>query len=340
MSNPAIRVVAYEQVELLDVTGPINVLTAAARLGGAYDVAIVADQPGPVTTAGGIALVASRAVSAITEPFDTLIVPGGIRASTVPDAIVAEPPRLARLARRVVGVCTGAMLLARVGLLTDRRATTHWAAYDALVASEGSCRVERGPIFVRDGNVWTSAGVTAGMDLALALVEEDHGAELALEVARWLVMYLRRPGGQRQFSAALAAQAVPQGPLADLVHWVHEHLEEDLSVPSLARRAAMSPRHFARVFAREVGTPPGAWVQHVRLEAAKRLLEGSPTPIKQIAARCGFSSSETFHRAFARAFGITPTAHRGRFTSSIGVLATPATSRAPQERLIESKASI
>jgi transcriptional regulator GlxA family with amidase domain len=214
-------------------------------------------------------------------------------------------------------VCTGAFVLAEAGLLDGRRATTHWEWCDALAARFPRVQVDRDPIFVRDGNVYTSAGVTAGMDLALALVEEDHGRALALEVARQMVLFLRRPGGQSQFSAALAAQSADREPLRDLQAWIAEDPGRDCSVPALARRVAMSPRNFARVFTREVGSTPGQFVERMRVEAARRRLEESADGVDNIASRCGFGTAETMRRAFLRTLRVPPSAYRSRFRATV-----------------------
>jgi transcriptional regulator GlxA family with amidase domain len=213
----------------------------------------------------------------------------------------------------VASVCSGAFLLAEAGVLAGRRATTHWESCDALARRHPDVEVDPDPIFVRDGNVLTSAGVTAGMDLALALVEDDHGPERALAVARQLVMYVRRPGGQSQFSAALRAQRAERRPLRELQAWVADHLDADLSVEALARRAAMSPRNFARAFAAEAGVTPARYVEEVRVEAARRLLEGTGRPVDGIAAACGFGSAETMRRAFLRTVHVPPSEYRKRF---------------------------
>ena len=315
MSNSAKRVVVlcFDGMELLDVAGPANVLTAAARLAPGianYDVQLAAVKRGPVRTGGGLELCAGHTLRGLRPPIDTLMVPGGFASG---QEVMPTLRRLAGQVRRVVGICTGALLLADAGLLVGRRAVTHWRACDELQRRAPDCDVDPDPIFVHDGMVWTSAGVTAGMDLALALVEQDHDAELALSVARWLVMYLRRPGGQSQFSAPLAAQAAQRGPIRKLVDWIPDHLRADLSVPALAQRASMSPRNFARVFADETGMTPAAWVQRVRLEAARSLLERTGPTVKEIAARAGFTSVETMHRAFRRELGSTPQQYRTRF---------------------------
>jgi transcriptional regulator GlxA family with amidase domain len=318
----SIAVVAYEGVQVLDVTGPLEVFAAADRerapRAPAYRGEILAPRAGPLRSQSGIRLVADRGLAAAREPFDTLIVAGGdaagIRAAAGEGGVVSWLRRAAPRARRLASVCSGAFLLAEAGLLDGRRATTHWNACGLLAQRYPRVRVESDPIFVRDGRVYTSAGVTAGMDLALALVEADLGRELALAVARRLVLFLKRPGGQSQFSAQLAAQIAQREPLRDLQAFVLEHPDEDLSVEALARRAAMSPRHFARVFAAEVGTPPGRWVERARVEAARRLLEESSAGVAAIAAACGFGSAETMRRAFLRCVRVGPASYRSRFS--------------------------
>jgi transcriptional regulator GlxA family with amidase domain len=213
-------------------------------------------------------------------------------------------------------VCSGAFLLGEAGLLDGRRATTHWALCDALQRRYSRSRVEPDPIFVRDGKVSTSAGVTAGMDLALELVEEDGGRDLALSVARWLVMFLRRPGGQSQFSVQLRSQVAERRGLRDLQTWIAEHLADDCSVPALARRAGMSPRNFARAFQREIGVTPAASVEAQRVEEARRLLETADLSVAEVAAACGFGRVETMHRAFRRGVRVSPGQYRRHFRAA------------------------
>ncbi len=222
----------------------------------------------------------------------------------------------ARRCRRVCSVCTGAFLLARAGLLDGRRATTHWAACAALARNYPSIEVDPDPIFVRDGNVYTSAGVTAGIDLALALVEEDLGRQAALDVARSLVLFVRRPGGQAQFSAGLAGQAAQRPGVRELQEWIADHLDGDLSVGALAERSFMSPRNFARVFAKEVGMTPAAYVEALRLERARVLLETTDLLLEEIAARCGFGTVETLRRTFGRRLHVSPSDYRDRFAGA------------------------
>lgn len=301
----------FDDVQALDVTGPAEVFSLAARSGAAdYRVEYLAD--GPVLTSAGLTLAPSRAGRG---PVDTLVVPGGlgVRAAVADGRLVRRVRRTAPRARRVASVCTGAFVLAEAGLLDGRRATTHWAACDALGRQFPRATVERDPIFVRDGSVYTSAGVTAGIDLALALVEEDCGADVALAIARNLVLFLKRPGGQAQFSRALAGQSARRPALRELQDWLPENLDADLSVEALARRACMSPRNFARAFTREVGQTPAAYVAQVRLERARTLLETTEIPVEEVARRCGFGTVESLRRTFSRRVTTTPSEYRSRF---------------------------
>jgi transcriptional regulator GlxA family with amidase domain len=317
MARRQVVIVGFPGVELLDVAGPISVFSAADRLlAGArgYAVELVAGSAGPLRTAAGVELVARRALRSVRGSVDTVLVGGGLLADVAAASGVAPAlARLSRRARRTGSVCTGAFLLGAAGLLRGRRVVTHWAACDQLRQRHPECRVETDPIFVRDGSLWTSAGVTAGLDLALALVEQDHGPALALEVARWFVMYLRRPGGQSQFSVPLGAQESSVGAIAALVVWIGENLRADLSVDALAERSAMSVRTFARAFRRETSTSPAAFVERARLEAARRALELTQRSVKEIAAATGFGTTETMHRAFRRSLGATPLQYRERF---------------------------
>jgi transcriptional regulator GlxA family with amidase domain len=230
------------------------------------------------------------------------------------EALLAWIVRAARRSRRVSSVCSGAYLLAAAGLLDGRRATTHWSECDRLASFFPAVTVEADPIFVRDGNMWTSAGVTAGMDLALALVEDDLGADAARQVARWLVLFVQRPGGQSQFSAQLAAQQPERDAFREVMAWMTDHLTADLSVAALAERAGMSTRNFARQFRDEVGTTPATYVETIRVEAARRLLESTDRTIDDIARACGFGTVETMHRTFKRNVRVTPGEYRRHFS--------------------------
>jgi transcriptional regulator GlxA family with amidase domain len=314
MGGRRVVVVVFPGVQGLDVTGPVEVFAAA----GAYDVSVVATRPGPLKTSSGLTLVPDNVTSRVRGPLDTLVVAGGdgTREALADRSLVDWVRRVAPRCRRVTSVCSGAFVLAEAGLLDGRRATTHWSACDLLARRHPSVEVDPSPIYVRDGNVWTSAGVTAGMDLALALVEEDLGRDTALAIARRLVLFLRRPGNQSQFSAQLSAQFAARHGLREVQRWVAEHPGEDLSVAALARRAAMSERHFARAFRDEVGTTPARFVEQVRLEAARRRLEESDDGVEAVASWCGFGTAETMRRTFLRALRLSPAEYRRRFRSA------------------------
>jgi transcriptional regulator GlxA family with amidase domain len=323
-----IAMLAVESAQILDVTGPLEVFAGAdgerRRRGGsaspAYELLLCAPRAGELRTSSGVRLLADRALADLRGPVDTLIVAGGrgIEAALADRSLLLGLRRLARGARRVASVCTGTFLLAEAGLLEGRRVTTHWAACEALAARYPGLEVDPDPIYLRDGSVYTSAGVTAGMDLALALVEEDLGRDLALAVARRLVLFLKRPGGQAQFSAPLAAQQARREGLLAAQQRVLEQPGADLCVATLARCAGMSPRHFARVFAQETGATPARFVERARVEAARRLLEESRDGVEGIAAACGFGSAETMRRAFLRTLRVSPSAYRSRFRRPAG----------------------
>jgi len=318
-------VVAFPGVQVLDVTGPLEVFATAnrvlaARRGDeppAYSIEILATVAGPFASQSGIGLVADCALANARGRFDTLLVAGGVgvRDAMEDPTLLTWLRRVAPRVRRLGSVCTGTFVLAAAGLVDQRHVTTHWSACATLAERFPALHVESDPIFVRDGNIYTSAGVTAGMDLALALLEADHGRTIALKVARQLVLFLRRPGGQSQFSAQLAAQSADREPLRDLQAWIAEHPSADLSVPTLARRVAMSPRNFARVFRREVGVTPARYVESVRVEAARRRLEESDDGVDAVAARAGFGTAESLRRTFLRTVRVSPTAYRHRFSA-------------------------
>ncbi|MER6051590.1 DJ-1/PfpI family protein [Streptomyces sp. NPDC001793] len=313
MEQRDVLVVLYDGVQSLDVTGPIEVFHGAAQgVPGAYRIRTAALDGAPVRTTSGLTLVPDLALDA-AEPPHTLLVPGGDGTRNPTPRLVHWLRTHAPRTRRQVSVCSGAFLLAAAGLLDGRRATTHWSLCAGLAADHPAVRVEPEPIYVRDGSVATSAGVTAGIDLALALVEEDLGRDLALTVARHLVVFLRRPGNQTQFSAQLAAQTAERRPLRDVQQWISEHPAADLSVETLAGRAGLSPRHFARAFRDETGMTPGRYVDRVRLEAARRRLEDTADGIEQISRHCGYGTSEAMRRAFLRVLGASPAEYRRRF---------------------------
>jgi transcriptional regulator GlxA family with amidase domain len=314
-----IEVLAFPDVQMLDVAGPIQVFTAANERATSphgrlpYETRVISPGGAEVRATSGLAF-ATNPLPDPTAPLDTLIVAGGggvMRAAE--DASLVEWLKLrAGAARRTASVCTGAFLLAATGLLDHRRAATHWEYCDELSRRHPAVTVEPDPIFVHDGPVWTSAGVTAGIDLSLALVEEDLGRALALSVARHLVMFLKRPGGQAQFSAALSLQSADDH-FAELHGWLAGHLAENLTLSRLADQAGMSERTFLRRYREATGLTPARAVERLRVEAARQLLADTRLPTKRIAARCGFGSEETMRRGFARLQGVSPQDYRQRF---------------------------
>ncbi|GAA3183200.1 MULTISPECIES: GlxA family transcriptional regulator [Streptomyces] len=313
MMQRSVLVVLFEGVQSLDVTGPVEVFSGAGRASGEPYVIRTASLDGaPVRTSSGLRITPDRALPDAGTPH-TLLVPGGDGSRSPDPALIGWLRGHARRAARIVSVCSGALLLAGAGLLDGRRATTHWAVCEQLAEQYPEVTVEPDPIFVRDGAIATSAGVTAGIDLALALVEEDHGREVALAVARDLVVFLRRPGNQAQFSAQLAVQTARREPLRELQQWITEHPEADLSVERLAERARLSPRHFARAFRAETGMTPGRYVERVRLEQARRLLEDSADGVEQVSRACGYGTPEAMRRAFVKALDTAPAEYRRRF---------------------------
>ena len=315
-----VALVVFPGLQGLDAMGPGEVFGTANRLAGraVYDVLVAAVEAGPVRTASGLGLVADTALAELRGPLDTLMVVGGegTTEAVADERLVSQVRRLAPLARRVTSVCSGAFVLAQAGLLDGRRATTHWSVCDLLAQAFPAVTVEPDPIFVRDGQITTSAGVTAGMDMALALVEEDLGRDLALAVARQLVMFLRRPANQSQFSAQLAAQLAERDGLRDAQRFVLEHPERDCSVAALARVALMSERHFARCFTEEVGVTPARYVERVRVETARRLLEETDHGVEAVADLAGFGTPETMRRTFLRVLRTNPSDYRNRFRAA------------------------
>jgi transcriptional regulator GlxA family with amidase domain len=311
----SVVIFGFPGVQALDLVGPHDVFTGAALLTeGGYRVSVVSRDGQPVSTATGLAFVAE----AMPEPrdIDTLLLPGGagVDAARKDPATMAWIRRAAANSCRVVSVCTGSFLAAQAGLLDGCRATTHWAFADRMAREFPAVTVDREPIFLRSSaTVWTAAGVTAGIDLSLALVEDDYGTEVAQSVARYLVLYLRRPGGQTQFAAPVWMPRARRQPIRDVQEAIESEPGAAHSISDLARRAAMSPRHFTRLFTDEVGEAPGAYVERVRTEAARRQLEETDDTVVTIAARCGFGTSETMRRNFIRRVGISPDQYRKTF---------------------------
>ena len=320
-----VAILLYPGVQSLDVTGPLEVFIGARRLiehagrrERSYEVRTLSRDGGPLRTSSGLTITPDGRLRDAPARIDTLIVPGGrgSRQAAADGAIVEWISSSASTARRTAAVCTGALLLAEAGLLAGRRATTHWASAEELARLHPEVHVDSDPIFLRDGHIWTSAGVTAGMDLALALVEDDLDRDAALTIARHLVLFLRRPGNQSQFSATLAAQQPAREPLREAQRLVVEDISGEHSVQAMAARAHMSTRHFARAFHAETGITPARYVERVRLEAARRRLEDSADPIAAVAAACGFGTAETMRRVFLRALEVGPAEYRRRFQAA------------------------
>ncbi|MFD0353886.1 GlxA family transcriptional regulator [Streptomyces sp. NPDC127110] len=330
MPTPHRVVIAvFPDVDLLDVTGPAEVFALANRETGGragYEVTLAGPEAGPVRTSAGVRLLADTAFGEVGGRVDTLLVPGAVDmteagpVARIDEAVVAWVRETAPHARRVASVCVGAHLLAAAGLLDGRTATTHWSTAAQLAADHPEVVVDPDPIFVRTdrGRLWTGAGISACLDLALALVAEDLGEQTALAVARQLVMYLKRQGGQSQFSVPLSRPAAGRRDIDDLRLWIADHLDADLSAPALAARMCLSERHFARVFTQETGTSPAAYVEAARIEVARRVLETTDSPLDRVAAAAGLGSAETLHRAFRRQLATTPAAYRRRFRTQAG----------------------
>lgn len=321
-SKRQVVLVGFDGMQLLNLVGPAEMLDAATQvLGGesGYRVMIATPDGAPVRGSAGMRLAADRSLGHVRpRAVDTVIVGGGMRVGDVVDdpRLAAGLQRLSAGARRMCSVCTGAFLLARAGLLDGRAATTHWAFCAELARRHPRVGVEPDRIFVRDGATMTSAGSTAGMDLTLALIEEDHGPEVARTVARWTVMFLQRPGGQSQFSERLALPGTVAAPIRQVLDAVVADPAADHRLAQLAKRAAVSERHLRRMFADQTATTPARFVERVRVEAARGQLESSATPVETVAASCGFGSPETMRRAFLRVLGVGPSDYRARFRST------------------------
>jgi transcriptional regulator GlxA family with amidase domain len=322
-----VAILVFPDVQSLDLTGPLEVFAGAQTLIEAtgrddrgYELSILSRDGGALRTSSGLELVPHGGFADTPKRLDTLVVAGGYGSHAASEDLATREwiASTSKRARRTASVCTGAFLLAAAGLLDGRRATTHWTAARELATRYPSVQVDPEPIFLRDGPIWTSAGVTAGMDLALALVEQDLDREAALAIARQLVLFLRRPGNQSQFSATLAAQEPTREPLRDVRRQIVEDLAGELSVEALAQRAHMSPRHFARVFRAETGVTPARYVESVRIEAARRALEDSAQPVAGVALECGFGTPETMRRSFLRTLGVGPAEYRRRFHPTLG----------------------
>lgn len=313
----------YPGIAPLDVAGPLQVFGFANFLTKQqlYDVVTVAPTAGAVPTLIGFSILPSCAMTEVPYPIDTLLVSGGGGPGTVTDpAVLGWLDETAPKARRYGSICTGVFVLADAGLIGGKRVTTHWALGAELARLNPTAHVDLDAIFIRDGSLYSSAGISAGIDLALAMLEEDHGRELALKVARFLVLFLKRSGGQAQFSTQLMAQFSAVPAIQKVQQWCNENLDGDLRVAALAKRAAMSERSFVRTFREDTGTTPAEFVQQARLQAARRLLEETGLPPKAIAQRCGFGSPGVMRRVFARELGVSPAEYRTKFCVEAGAL--------------------
>lgn len=316
-------ILAFDDAQLLDISGPAQVFATAAELAGgeqkpAYRVTVVSCAGGPVMTSSGISILSEPLTSLRTHSIDTLVISGGagVDAVALDVQVIDWVRKVSAKARRTCSVCTGAFILAAAGLLKGKRAVTHWRSCGDLAERYPDIAVDPDPIFIEDGATWTSAGVSAGIDLALAMVERDLGRRLALQVAQRLVVFLKRSGGQSQFSAALEAQSSDDGDFADLHDWMADHLGADLRVENLAYRAGMSVRNFARLYRARTGTTPAKAVTAMRVEAARAMLEETAAPVSEVARRCGYGDEEALRRAFIRGLGIAPGRYRNRFAQA------------------------
>ncbi|MFE9465918.1 GlxA family transcriptional regulator [Streptomyces virginiae] len=322
-------VVLFDGVDLLDVTGPPEVFALLRREVGdadGYDVVLAAETADPVTTSAGVRILPDTTFTDLElsgRSIDTLLVPGSVeidntgRARAVADpAVVDRVKALAGRTRRLASVCVGAHILAEAGLLDGRRATTHWSTAQQLAADHPAVEVDADPIFIRDRDVWTGAGISACLDLSLALVADDFGEAVALRVARQLVMYLKRPSGQSQFSVPLAPLSTTRR-TEDLRHYVTRNITGRLSVADLAEYAHVSERQLTRIFKTELGTTPAAYIESARVEVARNQLESTDATLDRIASTCGFNTTDTLIRAFRRTLDTTPTEYRNRFRSPV-----------------------
>lgn len=322
-----IVIVAPSFTSLLDVAGPLEVFAKAASLldftsqaAESYQLHVIAAEGGKVVnTSTGLPIVCEGNLKSIDYPIDTLLIAGmpGAPEEMVSKATLQWLRKHEPKIRRVGSVCAGAFILAEAGLLKGKRATTHWMACGKMAQRYPDIRVEKDPIFVKDGHIYTSAGISSGMDLALALVEEDYGRDLALMVARQLVLYLKRPGNQSQYSAVLSFQKVNYQPIRELQDWLISHLNEEITVESMARRISMSPRNFARVFHREAGITPAKFIEKLRVETARRRLEETRLSLEEISQECGLRSPDTLRRLFLRHFKTNPGDYRRSFQTSL-----------------------
>jgi transcriptional regulator GlxA family with amidase domain len=325
--SKTIAILALPGVQLLDVAGPLDVFAQANRETNktAYSLKVIAITSGPIHTSSGVKIQPDLVMTEANEPFDTLLIAGGpsAKGASLPRKTIEWLVRTTALGRRYGSVCTGAFYLASTGLLQGRHITTHWAAADELAKQYPSIRIDKDALYVKDGKLRTAAGVTAGMDLALALVEEDLGRDIALRVSEQLVMYFKRPGGQLQFSRKDEKLPAVRSVLQEIQRWVAANPGLEHSIATLAKRAGMSPRHFSRIFNTEVGMSPAAWVEATRVEAAKTLLQNGHDTPKSVAFKCGFVNVDTLRRTFKKYVGLTPAEFRRHYPLSPDVVHVP-----------------
>jgi len=323
MARRNVCIATFDGMQPLDAIGPFEVfagatkvLAAQRRPAAGYELSLVSEHGAPITTESGLQIVTARLPSGRLK-IDTLLIPGGDGAPALRrgQPLVEWIRRIAATSRRVATVCSGTFIAAEAGLLDGRTVTTHWARATQLAHDYPRLTVDADPIYLRDGNVWTSAGVTAGIDLALAMVEADYGTEIAQTVARWMVMFLHRPGGQTQFATPVWVPRADRSAVRGAQDHIDSHPADDHRLDLLAARAAMSSRHFSRVFSEEVGETPARYVERVRVEAARHELETTTSALDVIATRCGFGTAESLRRAFQRRVGVAPDAYRRRFRS-------------------------
>ena len=322
-----IVIIVPPMTSILDVAGPLEVFTRTAdyisnhipSIKQSYVTHVLSvDGASLVTTSSGLPIMCEGGLSSINYPVDTVLIAGrGSYTTDIPDILLRWLKKHANKIRRIGSICAGAFILAEAGLLNGRRATTHWQVYDKMAKLYPEVKVEREPIFVKDGNIYTSAGISTGIDLSLALVEEDFGRDVAVMIARLLVLYLKRPGNQSQFSNILMHQTVDYKPIQDIQEWIMTNLDKDLGVEALAERAAMSPRNFARVFLKETGVTPAKYIEKVRLETARRRLEETHLTIDDIASECGVGSADNLRRLFLRHLKTTPSEYRRSFATAL-----------------------
>jgi transcriptional regulator GlxA family with amidase domain len=329
-SSTPVRKIAtliYPEANSIDVSGPLQVFSTANRLlqdryqtkrKEFYKTIVIGPKPHPIKISAGLTLLPEYDLSHTPSDIHTLFIAGGTGAKTAAsDENICEWIKVAyRKVERLASICTGAFILAATGLLENRKTTTHWEHTKELQEQHPNLKVEANAIFTQDGAIYCSAGVTAGIDLALSLVEEDWGNELALDVARQLIVFLKRPGGQSQFSQLLSIQTKTSSPITEVQHWALQNLSKNLSVEALATQAAMSPRHFSRVFQKESGLSPGKFIVRARLDMARNLLETTTLSLKQIGKQCGIGNTETLRRLFWQHFKTTPKNYRERFRSN------------------------